>query len=419
MEDGQLAPGLQGYKALVVQGSDAMTVDGVGRIADFAQAGLPIVFFNGTPSYLASYNASGQVYVNQTLARLSSLPNVHHVAGDLAQTLAMLDIQPLTSITSNGTWYTYWRHDEAQNIDYVFLVSDSPDGNVKTPGASQGTITFQSTGTPYRFDPWSGQESPILNYTSSANTTTIFFELAINQGIIIAFKDTEPPGLHLVNAPSSVLDVISGHGSNNLSVLVGSCDGGCGTIQTSDGRTIPLDASAPPSFPLQNWTLIVEHWDPPDPLDQPAVDAVRYNTTHQIGTLVSWQSVPDLQNVSGRGYYETSFSWPPADGALGALISFGPIVHTVRVNINGQTVPPLDTTLATADISAYLKNGTNLVQVAVSTTLGNVLGTVWTSLRTVGQAPTGVFDSALSPPPIADYGLLYPAIITPYNFVSV
>lgn len=395
-----------------------MTVLGVKRIAELAKQGLPIIFVGGMPSYLGSYDPDGEEYMRETLASIKDLNNVHHVAIDgLAASISSLGITPLTKLQANGsTWYTYWRRSEALAEDYIFVYNDSPESAIKTPGFSQGTVEFQSTGQPYLFDAWSGETTRILNYTQTKTTTKISLLLASNQAVIVVFKNKEKPKPHAIAVSDNVLAVVDagnglaahiGYGTNNSS------------ITTSDNKLHSLKSASKGPFELRNWKLTVEHWDPPVPITEPAVDAVKYNTTHQIDTLKSWQQIPGLEKTSGRGYYETTFDWPPANDISGAIISFGPIVHTIHVIINGKTILPLDTTSATGDISKYLTRGTNKIQVVVTTTLANVLAPIWESLRVSGVPPTGAFGSPTKPSKPSNYGLLYAAVITPYTIARI
>ena len=412
MQQGILAPQRQAYKALIVRGNDTMTVEGAKKIAQFAHEGLPIVFSGGIPSYLASYDPEGTEYVKRTLDSIAHLRNVHHVSYDnLAQSIASIGIQPLTKLDTTGTWFNYWRRDDSQDEDYIFVYSDSPSPVVTTPGFSDGTVEFQSTGRPYFLDAWTGEETPILNYTQTRSTTTIHFRLATNQAIIVAFKNQERPAMHAVSTSQNVLAL----SDSSLGFDAHVAHGKNGFVKTSDGRTHSVQSTSAKPFDLGNWVLTVEHWDPPTPLYQPQVIAVKHNTTHHIGDLKSWQDISGLRNVSGRGYYETTFQWPPSHDADGATLSFGPVFHTIRVGINGHSLPPLDTTSATADITKYLRRGTNKIQVVITTTLANVLAPIWEDLLVCGVPPTGAFGSPTAPSAPQNYGLLYPAVVTPYR----
>lgn len=389
VSDGILASNAQAFKAMIVRANDSMTVQGAVGIAEFAHAGLPIIFSGGIPSYLASYNASGSTYVNETLQSLTDLANVHVVPYDeLADTVASLGIPPLTSVNANGSWFTYWRRDDLAGFDYVFVYNDEPSYKMGD-GYTEGTIEFASTGTPYFFDAWTGEQGKIQNFSTSANTTTIPLHLAGNQSVIIAFADngTQP--------------------TYNK------------TISTINDPSAPLPAPVT-SYDLSSWTLIVEHWDPPKNLtsDITPSGTIKSNTTHQLTSLISWKNISGLENVSGRGYYNTTFSWPPlsfryfynSSSTLSAYIDFGAIVHTISVRINGHQLPPLDPTWAKMDISEFLVQGANEVQAVVSTPLFNVLKPIWTQLRTAGEAP----GMSVEDTPLQDYGLVKPVMVVAY-----
>jgi hypothetical protein len=81
------------------------------------------------------------------------------------------------------------------------------------------------------------------------------------------------------------------------------------------------------------------------------------------------------------------------------------------VSINGHTFPPLDLTWARANISRYLVNGVNEVEVVVSTPLGNALRAIWDSIEIAGKTAA----SQLGAPSVADYGLVFPVQIVPYR----
>ena len=71
----------------------------------------------------------------------------------------------------------------------------------------------------------------------------------------------------------------------------------------------------------------------------------------------------------------------------------------------------MDLTWARADISRYLINGANEVEVVVSTPLGNALRAIWDSIEIAGKTAA----SQLGQPSVADYGLVFPVQIVPYR----
>lgn len=404
---------MQEFKALLIRGTDDMTVPGVAKIVEFAEAGLPIFFVGGTPSYLASYNASGAAYVKQALDGISGLSNVHHVAAEnLVQTISSLGIDPLTKVKASGTWYTYWRKKAAASEDYIFVYNDTPSSS-SHDGITGGVVEFKSTGKPYLYDAWTGEQIAITAYTRTATTTKVFFALYSNQAVVVTFKNSEKQETHMLSFTGHILTVTSG----SAGLVAHVAAGGPSELVTSDGVTHSIPGFEPKAMELKDWTLIVEHWEASSSASH--LEPTKRNTTHQLSGLTSWQNIDGLQHVSGRGYYSTTISWPPSTDTTGAQMSLGFIIHTARVIVNGHAMPPLELASASVDISKYLATGSNLIEVVVSTTMANGLYPTWEQLRTNGVPPTGAFGGPTKPPGNADYGLVNAVTITPYRTVQL
>jgi len=414
--NGVLAPDAQAFKTLVVRANDSLTVDGVSKLVEFAQAGLPIILAGGVPQpYVGTYNPMELRKSQRSLREAAALPNVH-VTDDysVASTIASLGIRPRTQITSiapaNATWFTNWRNDKNASVDYVFVYNDAmhiPQGH----GSSTATIDFQSVGVPYEYDTWTGEQKPILAYNTTANSTIVPLQLAGNQSMVIAFRS------------AGTAENVS-HLSQLESGIVGYCYAdGCLTLQvaSSSGKPSSYNTSAlAAAEALSNWTLIVEHWDPPANLYNITGGAYKHNTTHYLPELVSWQNITGLQNVSGRGYYSTTLTWPPASSQQpdGAILDFGWVYHTLQVSLNGYELPPLDVTSPKADIKPWLLAGENKLEAVVSTPLGNVLIPIWYQLQTSGEGP-GSPDASTVPPPVGNYGLQADVTLTPYMEIEI
>lgn len=174
-----------------------------------------------------------------------------------------------------------------------------------------------------------------------------------------------------------------------------------------------------PAFELNSWQLIAEHWEAPNNMSSAAVIAEKHNTTHHLPVLQSWLGVPELVNVSGLGYYSTEFIWPPANGsAEGAYMHFGRILNTIRVQVNGIRVLPLDLQDPKVDIGPYLVHGKNEVSVVVPTVMWNYLRSIYRELRMAGSPPLLSASGLPLVPPI-DNGLLGPVVVIPYILVGV
>ena len=406
--DGVLAPDAQAFKALVVRANDSMTVDGVAKLVEFAQAGLPIVLAGGVPeTYVGTYSPIALRASQRSLRSITSLPNVHVTDSYLVgATLDEIGIHPRTGIRSaspsNATLFTDWRHDPETDTDYVFVYNDAmyiPQGQ----GSAEATIKFETAGVPYEYNAWTGEQMPVLAYNVTENSTIIPLKLAGNQSTIFAFECADSgvkAAVHLNELGSSVVGY---QYADNGSLVI--------KIAGSSSRIGSYSSNSSNATILGNWNLVVEHWEPTDDLYN-ITATHKYNTTHTLPSLVSWQQIPGLANVSGRGYYSTSFQW---DGSAdGAILDFGWIYHTLRVSLNGKALPPLDVTAAKADVGKLLVAGENTVEAVVATPLGNVLLPIWDQLQTSGEGP-GSPDSSTVPPPRGDYGLQANVMLIPYT----
>lgn len=412
--NGVLAPNRQAFKALVIQSNQSLTTAGVTKLVEYAQNELPVIFYGGLPSSYSGYNPKAARSAAASLEKLRTLKNVHIVSdGSLAATLQSLNIAPRTSVLSNGTWYTYWRHDETTSSDYVYIYNDAP-GLSFEQGFTVGNISFETTGVPSLYDAWTGNVTGISTYQQSSTHVTVPLRLAANQSIIIAFHQGSQPGPHAQNTADGIVSVETN--GNSLTVLR-SYDEQTRKIKLSNGKTATFKPMISQPFTLDDWTLVVESWTPPSDLYNIAAGPQRTNSSYQLSTLIPWSEVSsNLANVSGIGYYSTSFSWPPAmnagDSVSGAIIDLGSISHTARVTVNGQILPPVDLTWAKHDIGSLLRQGKNTVEVVVSTPLGNVLRNYWDELETSGKLATATMPTV---PDEAVYGLLSPVKIVPYR----
>ncbi|KAJ5639241.1 uncharacterized protein N7484_007103 [Penicillium longicatenatum] len=411
VSDAAFAPNRQAFKALIVRSNETLTTLGVNKLVQYAHAGLPIIFPGGLPSNFSGYHPTAATKAIKSLNSIKSLKNVHLVKADgLADTLESLNILPRSSVTANGTWYTMWREEAANAKSYIYVYNDAT-GLSFEKGMTSGSVSFESTGVPFFYDAWSGEVTPISSYTQSKTHTTIPLQLAGNQTAIIGFDKNAKSSVHIQDTTIPVLPTTSD--TESLTVLR-SFDQKSREIRLSTGKKASLSSMSTKPFTLDNWKLNVESWTPlPDFYN--AEGATRTNQTFHIPSLVPWNQISHtLANVSGIGYYTTAFTWPPASSSSvsGAFIDLGAITHTARVMINGHHLPPLDISWARADIGSFLQHGKNIVEVIVSTTLGNVLRTYWDELETSGKLASAV---VADPPTEEGYGLVHPVKIIPYR----
>lgn len=411
-----LAPERQAFKAFIIRANVSLTASGVGSLVVYANQGLPIIFSGGLPTKNFGYQQAGGENLTAILEALLSLDNVHVVPYDgLASSLLSLGITPRTSISTNSTWYTYWREDSTTLTQYVIIYNDVPGIPVPQGTTTVGNIIVETTGKPFLYDAWTGEVTPLSSYQQSKKTTTVQLQLAGSQSVILGFQLGSVPGLHINNSPFITQASTVPKGNTSLELLV-TYNTLPQSITLSNGTSMIVQPMLASPSTLTNWHLAVEAWGPPANLYDIEAEPTRTYSTFTLPSLLPWSQIStSLTNVSGLGYYHTTFTWPPIndnDTPSGAFIDLGAIVHTASLSINGHTLPPLDPSWAKVDIGPYLVSGQNMVDVVVSTPLGNGLRSIWGELVANGKPATA---NVPLPPSIAEYGLIQDVSLIPYR----
>ncbi|KAJ0416913.1 hypothetical protein BJY00DRAFT_325925 [Aspergillus carlsbadensis] len=424
---GVLAPEQQAFRALVIPATQSMTAEGVDHLARFARAGLPLIFLGGRPTQCVGFDAACNEHVTKVLDKISRLKNVHNAQdGALAKTLQKLRIQPRARLTTRSPWFTQWRHDPQNGADYVFVFNNLERSSSKTV-LSSGFAVFENTGIPYRLDPWTGEHKPITTYTQTKDTTRVFFELAEGESTIIGFAPGPQRREHLTFTSGPILDIAGpsdSSGDDSKTVKIRNGIPGLpsrATIKDSKGKIHKFKVLVEPPRRLPDWTLTVEHWDPPTDLYD-TYGTVKSNSTYKhLNTLKPWTSISkDLEATSGRGFYSTSFTWDAAAAGRkgskgsGAYLELPPISHTVQVQINSHQLPPMNIYRPNIDITPYLVGGKNTVEIIIATPLGNALRPIWKKLVTGGHF-YGEGTENIAPVPVqAEYGLVGEVRVVPF-----
>ncbi|KAL2203672.1 hypothetical protein CC79DRAFT_1388306 [Sarocladium strictum] len=423
---GLLASNSAAFKALVVPTEHGeMTLDGAKGLVRFARSGLPIIF-EGEPKYY-TMNSGDHDDVRRTLDVLFKSPNVHRCAnGTSVEVLHKIGITPRVSTNVNGTLHTAWRRDDKNDIDFIFLFADE-----KT---SSGHIEIESLGFPYIFDAFSGRISPLLRYSASTaqGSTRIPIELVSGQAIVLGFSKkrlhgVERPNFSIIELPSGVLESVYTQ-EDGLILHVPNQLSSKGKVILSNGRTQELKRPCglvKPQFELDSWALHVEHWEAPTDLGDADVVAVQRNTTHQLnGPLPEWSKTPSLANVSGIGYYETTFNWTGNSDRHGAYLTLNGVLHAAQILVNGHKTTPVNCFKASADIGPFLRVGENKVTIIVPTTMWNYLRSFGDQILSTGAPPLVVYGlhgppRTFTAPGLSENGLLGHVIVTPYEKVVV
>ncbi|KAH7108822.1 hypothetical protein EDB81DRAFT_430901 [Dactylonectria macrodidyma] len=428
VENGQLGPDSASFKALVVTSEhNKMTLDGAKRLVQFAQSGLPIVF-EGNPKYYAAGNGSSHDLAH-AMGLLFASPHVYRCGiGKSTAALARIGITPRVATKLNSTVHTTWRSNYQEGINYLFLFADKH--------SSSGYIEVKSGAFAYTFDAWSGLIRPLLHYSTSKDRGVLRIPINLEAGQTIIFgfskkqlKGIDMPKFSITELPSTVLgSEFSGRGGLVLHVPYQPPSQPPQSVALSTGRSQVVKTSSGgvrPPFDLKAWTLRAEHWGAPRDITDANVLAVKRNTTHKLhGPLSGWTKDPKLANVSGIGYYETSFEWTGDRKRHGAYLNLPRVLHAIQVVINGQKTLPVDCYKPVVDIGPFLHTGENIVTLVVPTTMWNYLRSLGSEILSSGAPPLVVYGThgpprVLPAPEASENGLVGPVFVMPYERVVV
>ncbi|GMG27934.1 unnamed protein product [Aspergillus oryzae] len=349
---------------MILRGNDTLTVAGLKALVKYAKSGLPIILSGGLSSTWASNDEQAILQSEKALKSILDLDNVHQVPYG-----GLIDI-----IKKN------WHYSDV----YVYVYND---GDFST-----GSISFQATGSPFALDAWTGEETPITEYSVSQGRTNISFSLKSTETRIVKFSASRKSAnneSHVIWSSDSVLGYYVDSGK--VWAKAAASDSAT-SVKLSSGKTVTLDQQGQSQISLGNWSVVLEQWLPPDNLYDVETVANKKNVSLSVSgfSLSSWKDL-GYQNSSG-----------------------------VAISINGNEVPVIDITNPTTDVSTYLVQGDNTVVITVSSTLHNGLMPIWDQLLTGGAAPSlnysALEDMVFQP---QEYGILGEVRVVPYQLMRI
>lgn len=379
----RLAAGGPGYQALVIANQATMLLDSARHILDYARAGLPIVIIGELPATPTSFGTDDSELA-ALLTQLTATSGVTRIAtpGELPAALAASGVTG--SAVPNGiTGLLHARR--AGDVTYYFLYNSGAT-------AVSGTVTLAGDGRPCTVDPWTGAITHLGRYTvPGRDRVTVPISAAAGEAVIIALAgDGER---HAVSADIPVIRTDDGLFARITSP-------GTYSAVLDNGRTVEAHAATVPAVPtIGSWDVTIEDWQPADPggVESDAIGTAKLRHHLTLATLVSWQQIPGMANVSGVGTYTATIMLQAATSAYLSLGSVG--AGSARVTVNGTDIGPVNQVDPVVDLGRTLKAGANVITVTVATTLQNRLRATRPDVYTQ---------------PAQDYGLIGPVTITPY-----
>lgn len=398
-----------GYEALVVDleasrrtgkldNSDAMAASVARRMVRFADAGLPIVFVGQFPSRGVSYRNAviEDAQLRDAVAKLERSPNVRlsESEADVPAALAELGVEPDLAFEGVdqspepcgfGAQCIYGVHRRTDRGDYWFLWNAGKD-------TADFTGSFAVRGkAPQVWDLWTGDKRAVGLYRQSGDRVTLPITLGPQESVVVGFD--QPAKRHVVETSAEKVVV------EDDDLYLRSTEGGEATATLSDGREVVVELpELPGAIEPGAWQLQVDG----------AVAEGEETHDLSLGALADWRAIPELESTSGVGTYRStvnlSADWV-GDGR-GAYLDLGRIEGGgVQVMVNGTLVDPRAVVSARLDIGPFLRDGDNVIEVELSTTLKN-------RLHEMAAHVDGYQRFARSP--TQPYGLIGPVSIVPY-----
>jgi alpha-L-rhamnosidase/Glycosyl hydrolases family 2, sugar binding domain len=405
VRNGRLAPDGPNAKAVVLAPDffnslePEISLSGAQLLLGYAKRGLPVVVYGdwSRPVSTGLVDPATNKAVADTIAALLALPNVRQTTDEtqVGALLGQLGVTPAVSQNFSNLMNVH-RVDGDTDLYYlanaqhqVKTVLTTIDQTVRLTPTAKGAL-------PYRLDAWTGEVTPIAEYTTSGGAINVRVRLLPGESTIIALAP--PPGASAgwVQVVDTDADSVRLQGQ---SVIARANAGGNYAVTPARGGALTAQIPAlPEPVALTSWSLDVEDWQP----GASASQTVKPIVSVQLDQLVPWSSVPQLADSSGIGHYRCTVSLPSAwQAAAGAVLDLGSVNDTFRVWVNGHRVPPAGVLNSALDVGDLLRPGTNLVEVEVATSLMN-------RLRVVTPQIYGIATRQ-------KYGLLGPVTLTPYG----
>lgn len=377
------------------------------RFIEYAELGFPILFVGVLPEKSPYYSYEDDAFVKQGVGDLLTYPSVKSLGSEAEVVAALkeLGIAPAAENISPCPILYVHRWDAENSVHYYWVYNS----DIHTPHATEASLSGE--GIPYLLNAWTGEVTPILNYTTAGDRFNLWFDLKSNQSTIVAiapdgfFSAVTVPSVHVTETEVEYLDF----STDRNALIARSATNTSHSVSLTDGRNYNFGAEAPlpPYVELGPWNLTVQDWQPgPDP----TTNYSSFFTYHHVilDKLIPWYNISGLQNTSGLGTYTTQITWLPSNTTAGAFLDLGPVLNTVRLWVNDQWTGPIDVTDAVVDIGPYLVRGVNNVKVETASTLRNRL----LQVNVTQSWEQAQYAASYGGQP---YGLVGPVTLIPYR----
>jgi len=297
----------------------------------------------------------------------------------IGEVMNMEGIAPDFSYTANPDVGMEYIHRSADDIQIYFItnkwsrhgiddfmyryISEMPDRYINA------TCSFRVEGDQEieQWDPVTGKITPVFVYKYENNRYEIPVSLPPEGSVFFVFKKSSQK-LHITNIKKDGVDLTCGNNSlvygssatfvndNSAEIL----NAGNYGFTWSDGKRTTVNAKKIPDEQLLDGTWKVHFMEKPN-LGNP-IDI-------EIDTLKSWTqfSQRSIRYFSGTASYTKEFNLPgKLLGNVRIYLDLGNVQELAAIKINGKEVSVCWIFPYRADITDYVKNGTNILEVDVT-----------------------------------------------------
>src|SRR5271157_3456527 len=411
MEGGRLHVGSAMFEVIIFHDIDKISLPLARKLQEYAGAGLKVIFHGITPDGQPGFHEH-----EQNDAEIKAIIN------GLQNNFITLEEDKDVSLC---LWNDLQIHPciELVKPDYEIqcICKEAPDGNLyflrsTSKDPSSHVVRFREIGNnPFFIDLWTGKIEPVVQYQSatgkkavvslrsSTDKQTITLHLESYGSCMLWFSSTEQtePEVHVIEADVEM------HRDGNVFKGLVQRDGKY-HVKFSNGieRQVKMLLPPPPTIPLDVWQLVVKHRNVKGEIETKSYD---------VANPGDWRKNKQLKYCSGPGTYTCTFSPTVHHRAkdVRLMLKLGLVHDVAEVKVNGKDVtvllvPPYD-----VDITEFVIDGDNRIDVTVRGTLRNLL---------VGYAKKGKAGKPWKHHKrrqLMPVGLIGPATIQALNVITV
>lgn len=365
VKDGRLVtPEGISYRVLWLYDCKRMLPETLEKILSFAQQGITIV--GEPPSCIATLSGgdAGEARFQKAVKALwgDGSESVRKVGkgkvytGNIGSALPSEKIQPDIDVKFSDV---RWLHRNADGSDFYFL--STPEGK-----GYKGTVSFRSKGNAEIWDPLTGEARGVASRLTEEEYTQVEMDLPSGTSCFVVFRKSN------VSQPEELLPATE----KPLSVTEET------EIQNGWGVSFPA-----------GWGI-----------GQSPV---------QIDRLTAWKDIVSLSTegkaFSGTAVYHTTFTMDDMPDKAKYLLDLGQVEMIAKVSLNRAEVATKWTYPYQMDITEYLQQGENSLEIAVTSTWFNRLA--YDAGLPELQRKTWTINGLEAGSPLKDYGLLGPVYI--------